>query len=552
MRRGLGMVAVLLFAVLVPVSPARARDDLSRLTEHIRRHLEGQDPARLLVDGDRLLSAEALPGFYERRGFAPAWSDGHDLAAAADSVLAVVAELQTDGLRPEDYGLAHLRRLRADLADGPAGRPRLACLLDLDLLLTDAWLLAGSHLLSGRINPETIDPEWFVRRRDGDLAAALERALAEGRPAAALRAFRPPQPGYARLRAALADYRELRRIGGWSPVPPGPTLHPGDQGPRVAALQARLAVTGDDQGPATAILDAGLEAAVKHFQARHGLEVDGTVGPATLAALAVPVSERIEQLKANLERWRWLPQDLGTTYVLVNIAAQQLSVWHSGRQELEMAVIVGRSFRRTPVFSGRMTYLVLSPAWEVPPSLAVQDKLPELQADPGRLADLGFQAFAGWEADAPEIDLRSVDWTRVTPETFGYRLRQKPGPQNALGRVKFMFPNRYSVYLHDTPSRELFRRASRAFSSGCIRIEDPEALAVKLLADQPAWTPEAIREAMQAGVERTVALKQPVSVHLLYWTAWVADDGQVCFRDDVYHRDAPLQAALASAAPEEP
>ncbi len=547
--------AVVFGMIGLTAAAATARSE-SPLREQLRRRLESGDPAGLVADHDPVLCAVTLPRFYEQRGFEPAWCDGPAAFARMDSLLQFLPEVATDGLVPDHYHLDHLRRLRSRLAAAGTGRAPVGLRADAELLLTDTWLLLATHLLSGRVDPETIDPEWQANRRGGDTAALLENALRDGTVVGSLRGLRPPQAGYRRLREALTAHRSLAAEGGWPSVPPGPTLHPGDAGPRVADLRARLAVTDGAAGAAgpeeAGKFDDALRDAVVRFQRRHGLEPDGVVGPATMAALNVTAAERVTVIGANLERWRWLPQDLGRRHILVNIADQRLELRDGDRVVLDMAVIVGRSYRRTPVFTGQMTYLVFSPSWEVPPKLAAQDKLPDLRSDPGRLAAQGFQALSGWGGDAREIDLLGVDWKRVPDGTFPYRLRQKPGPLNALGQVKFMFPNKHNVYLHDTPSRDLFGKASRTFSSGCIRVEKPEELADALLVEQPAWTREAVRAAMEAGEERTVTLDRPLPVHLLYWTAWVAADGTVQFRADIYGRDGNLERALAEPAPTSP
>ncbi|PIV81682.1 peptidoglycan-binding protein, partial [bacterium CG17_big_fil_post_rev_8_21_14_2_50_64_8] len=269
-------------------------------------------------------------------------------------------------------------------------------------------------------------------------------------------------------------------------------------------------------------------------------------------ALNISIEDRITQVTVNLERWRWLLQDLGSQYIIVNIADQRLQAFREGRPVLDSAIIVGREQRRTPVFSGKLTYLVFRPFWEVPPTLAVQDKLPELRKNPQRIVDLGFQVFRGWGEGEQEVNPLTVDWNRVSAVSFPYRLRQKPGPQNAMGNVKFMFPNKHNVYLHDTSARELFNRTNRTFSSGCIRVQRPAELAAIVLSDQPQWTREAIQEAMNADRDQTVRLKTPWSVHLEYWTAWVDPDGVVQFRSDVYGRDARVTASLAQPPPTSP
>jgi murein L,D-transpeptidase YcbB/YkuD len=297
------------------------------------------------------------------------------------------------------------------------------------------------------------------------------------------------------------------------------------------------------------VFDEDLDTGVRHFQRRHGLDVDGVVGPATLSALNASADERVRRIEVNMERWRWLPQDLGRRYVIVNIANFELDVVEAEQEVMTMRVIVGRDYRRTPVFSGKMTYIVLSPYWHVPPSLAVKDILPQVRSDPGYLSRKGFKVFQGWGADTKEIDPGSVDWSKVTGTNFNYRFRQDPGPVNALGRVKFMLPNKFDVYLHDTPSPDLFEKSARAFSSGCIRIEKPIELVEYVLRGDPKWNRDAVLAAIDRRVEQTVQLREPIPVHLLYWTAWVDAAGTVHFRDDIYSRDKLLAEALAEKPP---
>ncbi len=447
-------------------------------------------------------------------------------------------------------------------SEGPVDARLLA---DLDLLLTDTFLIYGSHLLSGRVNPETFDPEWIAARRGANLAAVLEEALGSGTVGEKLRGLLPRQPGYGRLKEALVTYRNIALGGGWEPVPSHQTLESGVRSASVVSLRRRLAATGDlpaaaspptadrppvagdPSRPATPdweLFDDEVDRAVRHFQRRHGLGEDGVVGEGTFAALNVSVDRRIHQIELNLERWRWLPEDLGARHIFVNIAAFALEVMERDSVALEMKVIVGRPYRRTPVFSDTMTYLVLSPYWHVPHNLAVQDKLPLVQRDPSYFTAQKIRVYDGWGTDAREIDPGTVDWSALSARNFPYRLRQDPGPLNALGSVKFMFPNQFNVYLHDTPARELFSRANRDFSSGCIRLENPLGLAQYLLANDRSWTPQTIRSVIDAGIERTVMLDRSIPVHLLHWTAWVDRNGIVHLRPDLYGRDSRLEAAL--------
>ncbi len=279
---------------------------------------------------------------------------------------------------------------------------------------------------------------------------------------------------------------------------------------------------------------------MRRFQKWHGLAVDGVVGPATLAALNVSVEKRIRQIEVNLERWRWLPQELGARHILVNIAGFELNVIENGQPVMTMRVVMGKEERPTPVFSGALTYLVVCPYWQVPSTIAVKDKLPQIRKDPGYLTRKKIKVFQGGEA----INPRTINWSEVTAKNFNYRFRQDPGPKNALGRVKFVFPNPFSVILHDTPDRELFTRNVRTFSSGCIRVEKPIELAEYVMHGDPQWTREKILATINKWVERTVWLPEPIPVHLLYFTAWVDAEGMTHFRDDIYGRDKRLDEAL--------
>lgn len=533
-----------LILTLALTDTALAAED-NNPAEQLRSLLEAPTETNIVVNGDMtLFCTESLRRFYDRRGFTFAWIRDRKPTAQVDSLLDVVRAAGKEGLDRFDYHLvpakALLKRIEGNQVLNDAD------LVDLDLLLTDTFLLLGSHFLAGRLDPESIDPMWTANRRSADLATILEDAQASGSVAAALRGLLPPQPGYRRLRTLLQELRTRRDQGGWPIVSAGAALKLGNSGPRVLALASRLREASDPD-PVNAVFDEALAARVQQAQLRYGLEVDGVVGPATLAALNVPIEDRIAQVMVNMERWRWLPQVLGRRYLLVNIANQQLQAFVDGKQVFESAIVVGRAQRKTPVFSSRITHLVFRPFWEVPPSMAVKDKLPELRKDPQRLVDQGFQVLLGWEQPDQEVDPLTVDWNRVSGRTFPYRLRQKPGPQNALGSVKILFPNKYNVYIHDTPDHDLFSRSSRTFSSGCIRVEKPAELAFVLLADQPEWTMLPIETAMTTGQDQLVRLKSNWLVHLEYWTAWVEEDGTVQFRNDIYRRDARVLAALREA-----
>ncbi len=525
------------------------------VAERIRTRIEASCVVKEPRAGcDPVYASDVLPGFYVRRLYRPAWSDERGLSRLGSGLVAALGRADLDGLRSQDYHLPAIRALlaaaRGDLRKGGLIAPdRWA---ELDLLLTDAFLMVGSHLLVGRVNPETLTPEWVANRRGADLAAVLEGALASGDVAGSLAALEPPQLGFRQLRQAMLRVRQMAARGGWTALPEGPNLKRGDRGLPVAALRERLRLGGErtaQDGANGEWFDEALELAVKRFQTSYGLPVTGVLDPETRAELNVSAEHRLEQLEVNLERWRWLPQDLGRRHIIVNIAAFELEVVEDDAVVLAMRVVVGRPYKHTPVFSETMSYLVLNPYWHVPNEIAVEDVLPHVKRDRSYLAQQKMQVFAGWGPDAREIDPETVDWSAIRPGRFPYRLAQVPGPVNALGRIKFMFPNKFNVYLHDTPARPLFDETLRDFSHGCIRIEKPLELALYLLRKDPKWNRETLLRALSEEKERSVPLPEPIPVHLLYWTAWADKDGTIEFRRDIYGHDAPLLAALRAPAP---
>jgi murein L,D-transpeptidase YcbB/YkuD len=341
----------------------------------------------------------------------------------------------------------------------------------------------------------------------------------------------------------LERYRQIAKAGGWPQLPATLKLKPGQSNRSIPLLARRLSVTGDFSGSppdGQTTYGADLQEAVKRFQRRHGLTDDGVVSAATLAQMNVPVDRRIEQIALNLERWRWLPRQLGDRHILVNIPEYRLEVWDHDAVPLSMRVVVGKKSTPTPIFNDEMTHVVFAPYWNVPTDIAANETIPSIVKDPAFLRRTNMEILdkAGNPIDPESIDL---------DHPGAYRFRQRPGGNNSLGFVKFMFPNQFNVYLHDTPADSLFARAVRSFSHGCVRVEQPEKLAAYVLADQPAWTSDRIEEAMHGGQERTVKLLAPIPVYLGYWTARTSSDGQLQFRDDLYGIDARQMTLLAAA-----
>jgi murein L,D-transpeptidase YcbB/YkuD len=503
--------------------------------------------------GELVCGVADLPLFYARRGFQPAWAADAGLHNA-DSLVACIYAARRDGLQTEDYHLANIELLRDALKrDRFLGiLPDPDLLVDLDLLLTDAFLVLGSHLLGGRVNPESLHAGWLAYNPKTDLAGILESALAAGQIEAALARLRPPHAGYADLRAALQEYRDIETRGGWLPLPENLLSQEDNVDDHIAQLRQRLSVSGDlgrQENQAENRYDENIGEAVRRFQVRHGLPPTGRIDTQTFNELNVPVAIRIRQIELNLERWRWIPRDLGARYLLVNAADYRLTVVENGQPIWDMRVVVGRNYRSTPVFSADLQYLEINPYWNVPQKIAVEDILPKVKQNPEYLIRKHFKVFENWRAGATEIDPLTVDWSRMTKKNFRFKLRKEPGPSNDLGRIKFIMPNRFAVYLHDTPNRKLFKKNYRGYSSGCIRLEKPIELAEYLLKDDPKWTYQSILSAINSEQNRIVRLKKTVPVHLLYWTAWVDQQGTVNFRKDIYKRDPRLDMALKERPP---
>jgi murein L,D-transpeptidase YcbB/YkuD len=357
----------------------------------------------------------------------------------------------------------------------------------------------------------------------------------------------PPQDGYRALRAARATYARLLAAGGWPAVPAGAPLRPGQRGRRVDALRARLIATGElgASAGATGAYDAAVENAVRRFQSRIGHDPDGVVRPDDAAELNLPAAYRLQQIELNMERWRWVPRSFGDRYLLVNIPEYALHVFEGRRSVLDMRVVVGKALTATPVFSDQMTQVVFNPTWSVPKSIAQTEMATAIQEDPEYLAKNHIRVFDREADGAKEVDASTVDWSD-TVEVARLHLRQDEGADNALGRIKFLLPNRFDVYLHDTPAGHLFASEDRSFSHGCVRVEDPVALAEYVLRGSSAGSAAQVRQLIDAGTTTAVPVPRPLPVHIVYFTAFVGTDGSVGFRKDIYGIDADEMRQLHS------
>jgi murein L,D-transpeptidase YcbB/YkuD len=483
-----------------------------------------------------------LATIYHETGAQPLWVTPQGPGRKAAVVLKYLNNAGQEGLRPEDYDVDQINALWRD--------PSFESLALLDTLLTFSAVKYVHDVSHGQIEAYVADPELFAEAgmQSFDPVDIITKLMAAEDLELFFSELPPQNIHYQALKAGLAVYDYLALTERWDAIDKGKTIRPGEQDSRIPMIRARLSVLAGIYTDTSLDLtyDADLEQKVRVFQDLHGLKEDGLIGRNTIAALNVTPAERIEQIRINMARWRWQDHDFGDEYVLVNIANFSLHAYRDGKLQLNLPVIVGQSQHQTPVFSDRIKYIEINPYWNLPTSIAVNEELPELQKNPQYLVEKNIRLFSSWQEDAVELDSTAIDWTLVTPgKMAGYKLRQEPGPTNALGQIKFVFPNHYAVYLHDTPAKNLFTENKRSFSHGCIRVSSPEKLASFLLSkNDSSWDVTKIRQLIDDGERKVLLLQQPMPVHLTYQTAWVDKIGRIHFNDDVYARDLKLQKAL--------
>ena len=487
-----------------------------------------------------------IRNIYADRNGEALWISPDKPLPQARALIDAVADAESEGLRVADYELDELQgALEKAYHDGKSTPEALA---ELDVRLTSVFLEYGHDLLAGRLDPKRLDQGWYISMRHAAVDSALRAAARNDDFSTTLRELAPSQPDYPALVAELVRYRAVAARGGWPSV--GGPLKPGATGSAVTTLRARLAASGDLDSATVGDpqFDGALEQAVTRFRARHGLPPEGGLDAAAVAVLNVPVAQRIRQLELNLERLRWLPNDFGPRYVYVNIPDFYLHAFDGGKEVMSMRVIVGEDYdTETPVFADTMSYVEFRPYWNVPSSIAHEELLPKIRSNPRFLESNNYEVVPASGSDDP-VDARSIDWDDVDSTNFPYRIRQGPGPTNALGLVKFMFPNRFNIYMHDTPADHLFHRHRRAFSHGCIRLEHPDRFAQFVLDGAPGWDPGRIDEAMKGEENQQVRLRKTLPVYILYLTAF-ARDGVVQYRDDLYGTDRQAMARLGTPAP---
>lgn len=488
------------------------------------------------IDGHRIAANKLLPKLYDALGFKLAWRDPN----AVKALQTAIARSWEDGLIVSDF---HDKTVASAL---PAPDTAEA-LADRDIILSDALTRLLYQLYFGKVDPHGLDGNWNFSRPvlKSDPATALAEAMSAGKIDELVERARLKHPFYLALKSTLQAYTQHAIDRVWVSVADGPPLKPGDKDPRVGALRARLAITGEyqeTQEPADpALYDPALAEVVKRFQAANSLEDDGVVGPATIKVLNATPEDRIQQLRINLERARWVLRDVGNELVLVNIAGFYLSLVLDGKPVWKTRVVVGKTYHKTPVFTETMKTIVFNPDWSLPRSIVRGEKFAKMSRNPGYVAANDYELRDG---SGNRVNPHAINWASYTANTFPFSMVQKPGSKNALGIVKFLFPNKYSVYLHDTPSRQLFDKAGRTFSHGCIRVEDPLKLAQLILANRKGWDRAKIDALVATGKTHYVKVEPELPVLLLYWTVDPTFDGGAHFYPDIYSRDARLLKAL--------
>lgn len=543
-------IAVAVFLILWPV-PGGANISQNILPDHIQKRLDAALESPVILCGGAVTYAPAvLQDLYRTRTFQPAWIGNDVPLPQVDALLNAIRQAGQDGLKPEEY---HLSEITALVSEWRTSRESnipfpIASQIDLEFLLTDALVAYGFHLLNGRVDSKRLYPDWVSYPKDVHLPAVIVSIMNGGNLEAAFRRLTPQEPLYRDLKQAFALYADIAGTGGWPLIPASRGLKKKEDYSRyLSLLRQRLLLTGDlssADSPERGAYDERLKEAVRRFQKRHGLKADGVVSPETLKEMNVPVEKRSEQIRLNLERLRWLQEDIGRRHILVNITDFTLTVSQDGRVIMDMPIVVGKQDQRTFTFSAKMTYLELNPYWNIPKTIAEKEILPGVRKDPDYLTKKKIRVLEYRRYQDKEIDPATIDWSKIRPDKLKYSFRQDHGPGNALGRIKFMFPNKFDIYLHDTPERHLFKRTRRTFSHGCIRIAKPIDLAEYLLNNENGWNRKKILAEIGKGNRQILHLPSPIDVHIVYLTAWTDPQGEVQFRNDIYAGDASLVQAL--------
>ena len=474
----------------------------------------------------------ATPSFADE----PLWTGSRVAEARTQALLTVIRASAEHGLDPAWYGVDRIEQALKTSPDTERTNQ----------IIGEAFTAYAGDVSTGRVNANSIDPDISIEQRKARKADLLKSA-AEATDFRAWLADLPPKGDYPALQKALATWRQKRAATTYTPLPDGDALKPGKTDARVPVLRKRLAeleMTVPAASGAADLYDDALVALVKSYQETKGLTVDGVIGANTTRSLNTSLDDRIEQIVANLERRRWLAEDLGQRYVLVNTGDYSMVFVNDGKRVFESQVIVGTPKHPTPEIQSTMYGFQTNPYWTVPQSISGDEYLPLLRRDPYALANQGFKIFSSWSDNNSEIDPTTVDWNSINPKAFPYRVRQEPGAANALGYIFFPFQNSYGIYMHDTASRWLFTEGSRNFSHGCIRLQNPLDFVTKVYEGRASFDRGRVQKAIDGGEQVHYSFPESVKLYVTYRTVTAAPDGSPTFRDDVYGRDRKVVAAM--------
>lgn len=498
---------------------------------------------------DSLLSLDFLLKYYKENDCNPVWIGQSGELSIADSLINKIKESVFDGLNPFDYHLTTIETLREELLKCKReGSTFINKWTDLEILLSDAFITYALHEYAGC----SYSREYNIDRKKHiafiSVIDSLKEATEKNRIRETISNFSCTHPQYQELKLLLKKYIDLSKNGGWPLLPKDTRLKSGDKNIKVITLRKCLLITGDlieTKAGIDSLFDSTLVKAVIKFQQRHGLKDNGIIDLETLNEMNIPIENRIKQIALNMERWRWLPRFIEQPYILVNIAGFKLYVIENDQTIMDMKIIVGKFSHRTPVFHADMTYLILNPWWEIPKSIVLKEILPEIKKDTSYLTRNNIKIYKNWKQEVKPVPVDSMDWGLIDSCNFNYRLRQTPGPWNAMGQIKFMLPNKYNIYLHDTPNKELFSKRVRTFSHGCIRIEKPIELASYLLRNDTSWERDRLLRGIDSKKEQTIVLSIPTKVYICYFTTWVDRKGLPYFGRDIYMYNKELEKRLS-------
>ncbi|MFO7860369.1 MAG: L,D-transpeptidase family protein [Desulfosalsimonas sp.] len=539
--------------LVVHLAAGFAESGAGRISANLENYLSAGTQARRFWIGCAPISVrQEIAQVYAERGYQPVWMNENGLSDAGREFIKAAGKAGRHGLLPDDYYHGCLAEWHKRLASREPGRFIARNLAAMDIMLSHAFFKYADHLAHGKVDPLSVYSSEVIEYPEKNKAQKILGFLGEiktpGDVRQALQALAPAGDGYKAATAQAARLQKRMASGAQVRMAAGEVLRKDDKSPTVLQLRQILAAEGDlkkvEKSSLSPFFDAGLKKALMRFQKRHGLVPDGVAGRQTIATLNRPLHDRMQTIRANLERRRWLPRKPARRRIVINSAGFELNAWKNQDRVLKMRVISGTKTEMTPLLTKNMARLAINPYWNVPPGVLKKKVLPKIRNNPDYFAENHFEVLSGWQANDTRVSPEAINWSNVYIRNFPGRLRQKPGPWNALGRIKFIFPNRFSIYLHDTPEQHLFQRRVRAFSSGCIRVEKPVELALFILRNNPLWDRKRIEETIERGETTAVRVHDRIAVHLVYRTFWVSPRGVVNYRDDVYELDKALQKAL--------